>query len=329
MGEIQKRPFILFSEGGTVFEADRNFSAFAERSVFWGHTRYIIFGEAAAQEDIRKYLDFFIRNHENRLNAVAFIAEGRAGEELLKSPGEDLVSKRLASLIENTGDLSVSKKITLIEFVEALNSEYSAAYIPCLRIIENSEASGDTDADTDIALNGYAVFKGTRLQGYITGKEARGLNWITGDAESGIIKVKDEDEKNVSLEIVNTKTKITTEIIDGVPNIVIKIRVISNIGELQGTADVFKAEALSALEQQQADVVRGEIDSVLAYARQNNTDIFGFGDKLFHQHPVLWDGIKNQWKELFPKASIQVEIESTISHVYNITKAVRSWEGRQ
>jgi spore germination protein KC len=96
----------------------------------------------------------------------------------------------LTSLFDNAGDVSVSKEVTLVEFVEALSSKYSAAYLPCLRIVEKPEGSGGNKYVQDIVLNGYAVFKGTRLQDYITGKEARGLNWVTGEVKSGIIVVK-------------------------------------------------------------------------------------------------------------------------------------------
>jgi spore germination protein KC len=328
-GGAQKKPIILISKGRTVFDADRNFSAYIEKSLFWGHTQYIVVGESAARDDIRKYLDFFIRNHENRLNAHVAVVQGQSGEELLKSGDEDLVTNKLTSLFDNVGDASVSKEITLVEFIEALGSEYSAAYLPCLKIVEKPEGSGGNDYVQDIVLNGYAVFKGTRLQDFITGKEARGLNWVTGDVKSGIIVVKDKDGKDISLEIISAKTKIKTKLIDGIPNIEIKIKVNSNIGELEGASDVFNAEALSELARQQADIIRDEISSVIEFAKQANTDILGFGDKLYHQHPVQWEGIKEQWSELFPKTIVHIEVKPNISGVYNITKAVRSWEGTQ
>jgi hypothetical protein len=46
------------------------------------------------------------------------------------------------------------------------------------------------------------------------------------------------------------------------PHITIQIEVNANIGVLQGTADVFQEEALSHLEEQQADVIRNEIYGV-------------------------------------------------------------------
>ncbi|NLT13711.1 MAG: Ger(x)C family spore germination protein [Clostridiales bacterium] len=328
-GGAQKKPIILISQGQTVFDADRNFSAYTEKSLFWGHTQYIVVGESAARDDIRKYLDFFIRNHENRLNAHVMVVQEESGEELLKSGDEDLVTNKLKSLVDNVGDMSLSKEITLVEFVEALGSKYSAAYLPCLKIVEKPEGSGGNDYVQDIVLGGYAIFKGTRLQDFITGKEARGLNWVTGDVKSGIIVVKDKDGKDISLEIISAKTKIKTKLIDGIPNIEIKIKVNSNIGELEGASDVFNAEALSELARQQADVIREEISSVVEFAKQNNTDILGFGDKIFHQHPVQWEGIKDKWSELFLKTIVRIEVEPNISGVYNITKAVRSWEGSE
>ncbi len=328
-GGAQKKPIILISEGSTVFNADRNFSTYTERRMFWGHTKYIVVGEAAAREDIRKYLDFFVRNHENRLNAHVAVVQGQTGEELLKSGEEELVTKKLTSLFDNAEETSLSKEIKLIEFVEALNSKFSAAYLPCLRIVEKPEGSGGNDFVQDIVLDGYAVFKGTRLQDYITGKKARGLNWITGEVKSGVIEVKDKEDKKISLEIMSAKPKIKTKLIDGIPNVEIKLKVMSNIGELEGTADVFKEAALADLARQQADIIRDEINSVIEFAKQNNTDILGFGDKLFHQHPVQWEGIKNQWSELFPKTIIHLDVKTNISGVYNITKAVRSWEGSQ
>jgi spore germination protein KC len=328
-GGAQKRPIILISQGSTVFDAERSFSAYTEKSLFWGHAQYIVVGESAAREDIRKYLDFFIRNHENRLNAHVAVVQDQSAEELMKSGDEDLVTNKLRSLFDNAGDTSRSKEITLLEFVEALNSKYSAAYVPCLKIVEKPEGSGGSDYVQDTVLNGYAVFQGTQLKGYITGKEARGLNWVTGDVKSGIIEVKDKEDKKIALEVIKAKSKVSTKITNSIPEIVIKIKVNSNIGELQGTADVFNDAALSELTQQQADIIKDEISGVLEYARQNNLDIFGFGDKLFHQHPVLWESIKDQWSELFPITTVRVEVESNITGVYNITKAVRPWEGAQ
>jgi spore germination protein KC len=92
-GGAQKKPIILISQGQTVFDADRNFSTYSEKRLFWGHTQYNVVGESAARDDIRKFLDFFVRNHENRLKAHVAVVQGQSGEEVLKSGVEDLVTE--------------------------------------------------------------------------------------------------------------------------------------------------------------------------------------------------------------------------------------------
>jgi spore germination protein KC len=328
-GGSQKEPLVLVSEGKTVFAADRNFNTFSTNEIFWGHAEYLLVGDVAAREDIRKYLDFFIRNHQNRMNAHIAVVQYHSAEELIKASGDEPVYEKIASLYENAQDVSISEKITLTEFIELLGSRYSAAYLPCFGITSNqSETKGGSDKK-NIFLNGYAVFSGTRLKGYLTGKMARGFNWIHNNVHSCVVVVKDPKGKDISLEVIKAKTKIRTKMKDGVPHIQIHIKIISNIGELEGSSDVFHEKDFRVLARQQSDIVREEIGSVLEYARINNVDLFGFGDKLYHQHPIIWEGVKEKWSTLFPRAVVTVNIESFMNSVYNISKPIRYWEGEQ
>lgn len=325
-GEAQKKVLRLHAEGKTIFDADRNFASYAERDIFWGHTKYIILGESAAKEDVLKYLDFFIRNHENRLNTTVAVARNSSADELIELPSSDVAHRDIAGLFNNTGKLSVSREILLSEFIEALNSKYSSAYLPCISLIKNTEALGSHAGKNHLSLDGFAVFKGKTLLDFITDKKARGLNWISGDIKSTIIVVKDKKEKNVSLEVIGQHVKVKTSIKDGMPDISVKVSVTSNVGELEGQTDVLNKESLLQLEKQQNDMVKEEIESVIAFAKENSVDIFGFGDRIFHQHPVKWEGIKENWNNIFPQISVKVEVESKISRVYNIGKPIRSWE---
>lgn len=325
-GETQKKATRYHAEGKTVFDADRNFSVYTDKDLFWGHTKYIILGEGAARQDVLKYLDFFIRNHENRLNVNVAVALNSNAGDMLELPGKEVTHKDLAGLYENAGKLGISKEILLSEFIETLNSKYSSAYLPCISIEKDTEEEGSHQNKEHLSLDGFAVFKGKKLLDFITHEKARGLNWIKGDIETTIIVVKDEKENNVSLEVIGQDVKVKTIIKDGIPYIKVKVLVNSNIGELEGQTDVFKKESLLQLEKQQNDIIKSEMESVIAFAKENNVDIFGFGDKIFHQHPVKWERIKDNWNEIFPEVKIEVEVESKISRVYNIQQPIRHWE---
>jgi spore germination protein KC len=116
---------------------------------------------------------------------------------------------------------------------------------------------------------------------------------------------------------------------DDIPNITVKIKTSSNIGEMQGQLDVMDKKFLSQLEKQQAEEIRAEVESAVSFSKQNNTDILGFGDKLFHQHPMKWERIKDNWDKLFPKINVKIEIEAKINRSYNIGKPVRNWEEKE
>lgn len=325
-GETQKKALKLHAEGKTIFDADRNFSLYAERDIFWGHAKYILLGEKAAKEDVLKYLDFFIRNHENRLNTTVAVARNQSASNLLELTGTGVTHKKIASLFDNAGKLSVSREILLSEFIERLNSKYSSAYLPCISLIKNTEEIGSHESEDHLSLDGFAIFKGKKLLDFITDKEARGLNWINGDVKSTIIVVKDKKENNISLEVIGQDVNIKTSIKDDIPSIKVKVSVESNIGELEGQVDVFDKQSLMQLEKQQNDIIKDELESVITFAKENNVDIFGFGDKIFHQHPVKWERIKDNWNEIFPELKIEVEVESKISRVYNIQQPIRYWE---
>jgi len=329
--QTSERKTFLFSEGKTVFDANRNFLNYAEKDIFWGHTEYIFLGETAARDDVLKYLDFFIRNHENRLDTSIAVVKGTTASELFKGFGTELVHERMSNLYENVGGLSESKEIQLSEFIEKLNSKYSCAYIPYVYIFKKAESMeiGDIEKEIDIVLDGFAIFRGSKLVDFLKGKKARGLNWITGDVKSGIIDVIDSKGNNIALEIIESDVIIKTKVIGETPYIDVKVRVNSNIGELSGKLDIFNKDSITKLEIQQSEIVKNEVESVVKFAKQNDVDILGFGDKIFHQHPVKWEAIKDNWEEVFPEVSVNVEVESKISRVYNIGKPIRYWEEKE
>ena len=57
---------------------------------------------------------------------------------------------------------------------------------------------------------------------------------------------------------------------------------------------------------------------MLLKSPERNTDIFGLGDAIYHQHPGKWKDIEDKWEELFPKMKINVNVESKINRTYDI-----------
>lgn len=340
------------SEGRTVFEADRVLTSFSQRDIHWGQNEYIVLGENAARDDALKYLDFYIRNYETRLNVSVAVVKNEEGEDLIVelSKGKIAVSDQLSKIFSNDGALSLSRDITLLEFAQNLNSKYTSAILPVVEIVQDpgsevgetsgKESGGEQNSSESnseqveenggeqkiLSLNGYAVFKNTKLIGFIENEKARGLNWITDNIRSTVIVVKDDKGEKVSLDVIKSKADVKTKINDDVPSVSIRLRMRSNIGEMYGRSDIFNTKGLSLLEAQQSEIIKKEIESVIAFAQENNTDIFGFGETIHRNNPIKWEKIKGSWNEIFPEMEIEVEVESRIARTYAISIPIRDWE---
>jgi spore germination protein KC len=314
---------IFVVEGKTIFDVSRNHRVTLGQKLFGGHIRYILIGEAAAREGITRYIDHFVRDHEIRFNIMVFIVHGNTAEDFIKRVDSDNASvvNQLKNLSDNAYAQSISGKIDLAEISALLDSKSSAPAIPSVTLNFISPKSTHINAPPAVKLEGYGVLKDAKLVDFITDKQARGFNWIKEKVGSAIIVTEDEKLGNIGLEVMKTKTKIKSQVEDDEVSVTIKLDISSNIGDLSKPIDVFNENTLSYLEDWQSQIIKAEVLSAISFAKENNTDIFGIGDKIYHQHPLKWNKIKKEWNSIFPKLDITVEVQSKIRRVYDMREA--------
>lgn len=327
-GGTKKELHIFTSQGRSVFEALRKLRLFGHKKIFLGHVGFIIIGEAAAQNNVQKDLDLLARDHELRLNSKVFVVKGNTAKEVIEaSDGNDeFLSKYLENLQDNAGGLSQSGEIELIKLLQALDRKDAAPYIPYITVRDNASYPGLYSKNMDIYLEGYAVFKGTSLYGYIKDSESRGFNWIKNKIESGAIVVRTKQGNIVTLEIIKSKARITPVIDNENIRISLKLQMYSDVAEIEATEDIFNEPALSYLEAKQSEIIKSEMQSIVAYSQKANIDFLEISSAVQHKYPVKWKSIKAKWKEIFPKLAINIDVESKISRTYNIEEPARTGE---
>lgn len=316
-------PKVLFSEGKTVFDAVRIMNIYSDKRLFLGRLRQILIGENTAKTGVRNILDFFARNNETRLDINIFVTDNYTAEELIKvstvAAEKTFIGSKLDTLVKNHWATSMSTIIKLNEFIAMLDSKTTAPYLPSINT--QSEVERVTDKFIDkIQLSGIFVFKDDKLLYRLDGIEARAFNFIKGEARSGIIIVKDHTGQYVSLEIVEAESKIKTYIENEIPRVVVNIEMSSNIVEQWSTENIYTEQELNYLKAQQEETIRKEAVNVIKKAQSMNTDIFGFGEKICHQHPRKWRKIENKWDTIFPDLDVKVNVKSKINRTYTIEK---------
>lgn len=326
----QQGSFVVSAQGKTILEAIGYLYSISEKTPIMGHVEYIIIGEEAAKKGILEDLDLFFRYYEVRLNLNVIVVKNGTAQQVIGELGaeEGFIGDKIKSLFNDKWALSISDEIQLIDIMDMLNNRYASTYIPCIYLVntKHQDTSGDRKGPK-MRLDGYAIFKGTRLTGYINGRTARGFNWVRGKVVSGIWPVKDEQGKDIALEVINAKSKINPKFSDGKLKVFVEIKVSTNIAEIQGTQDIFKSSVIDGLKRQQEKIIRDDINKALSFAKENNADIFPFSDAILHKYPVKWESIKDDWDNIFPELEIHVNVKSLINRTYDIREPIRDKAG--
>lgn len=323
----QKQSEILHSEGETGFEAVRNFWSFTEKRPFFGHLEYLLIGEEAAREGLLKYMDFFTRDPEVRLNLNVFIVKGSEASEVIRQGNtrDKFVFDRLEGIKRHHWGLSMITEVDLMEVMYILDAEFLSLYVPCVKLVKKTESTGGMDEGMDLALEGFAVFKGDRLAGYLEREMARGLNFLKNNVKSGVINVQWEDGDMVALEIISTNRKIKPYMENDELYMDVNIKMNCNIAEIQSKTSIFDDESIEYLQTRLEEVIKNEVKKVVDLAQEMKLDFFGAADAFLHKYPCKWEDIyEKNWSDIFSDIKFNITVDSHVSRTYDIKQPIGS-----
>lgn len=325
-GSGSERAFWLVSSTGyTPFDATRSFAAQSSRRLFWAHNRWMVIGEEAAREGIQDLLDFFVRDGETRRTVRLAVFKGGKASDFLQTEleMERLSSEAYIGIVQNSRiGLSTAVDIDIHHFLLSLAGEGIEPVAIRAEII-------DRPPDVDIRgqmersvissaprITGAAVFKGPKLVGWLDKPETRGYNWVVGEAKSSIIVIKrpEDENKYIGIELIRAGSNITAEMVGGRPTITIAIEAEGVVGDIEDMLLVTDSvAAVTSMERRMATVIANEVYSALEKARELGSDIFGFGQAFYRQHPKEWRHLKENWNDQgFQELEVKVEVKSSI-----------------
>ena len=91
----------IISSGDTVSSAVQEAIHKVPREIYFSHNQVIIFGRNIAKDGLQKYIDFFLREQQSRLNIWILVAKDRADATLDITPQlENMPALDIADLVE-------------------------------------------------------------------------------------------------------------------------------------------------------------------------------------------------------------------------------------
>lgn len=297
----------LSGTGDTVFSTLREMTDESNRKLFFPHNQIIIFSRAIAKKGIQKYIDFFTRDPETRVNALVLISKGNASDILnVKSEMEKIPANNIAKLITAYSDAtSQTNPEPLRALIPGLMSKTTASTVPFIKISEN-------DNKKIVMISDTAVFKIDKLVGSLNKTEGRGLMWVLGKVKSGIIVVSDSNKDKVCIEIIRASSKMMP--ILNKKRITIKVNIFEegNLGEQQGPKNLSKLKNVALLQRKIAAAIRNEVMESVKKSKKLDADVFGFGEAVHKKYPKQWKSLEENWDKTFKTIQVKVTVEAKL-----------------
>ncbi|NBI05964.1 Ger(x)C family spore germination protein [Senegalia massiliensis] len=308
-------------KGKTVFEALRKLTRDVPRKVYLGHLMILMIGEELAKEGIIDVLDFFSRDHELRTDFYIVVTKDSMATDVLnvltaieKIPAEKLYDSlemaekswgnvravqldQLISDLINTGKDAILTGVSLIGQKQDNNSMENVNEVKPKNIIRSED---------------IAVFNGDKLVGWLTQNESRGYNAIVDNLKNTVITIPCNEKNNLAVELLKSKSKMKSEIKQGIPNITVKIDLEVNIADVGCNIDIKKTDNIKELEKNLENQVESYMNLSIKKAKKLKSDIFGFGLELHRKHPKEFKELRDNWEDEFSHLDINIKVKSKI-----------------
>lgn len=319
-GEMRAPVTIYQQKGPSLFEAIRKLTIDTPRRSYFAHLQMLIIGEELARKKgISEILDLFSRHREIRTDFYIAVSRGVKAEDILKilTPIEKIPGNRMLISIEMSQKLWADTiGVHLDELINKLINEGKNPALTGIRIKGNLRKSQDRGNVERIApyglmsFSGVAVFRKDKLIGWLEEEEGRAFNLVQGKVQSTVDHVMCPKSGDMSIELTRTKRKIKGIVENGKPRVEVRINAEGNIGEVACPLDLTKPETIYDLERITNQTIEREITRVLKKVQKNfKSDIFGFGDAIYREHPKAWKQLKNNWDEEFAQLPVRITVD--------------------
>ncbi|MCM0646905.1 Ger(x)C family spore germination protein [Clostridium swellfunianum] len=321
-GGIELVPVVLAGKGKSIFEAIRKCAVLYGRKLYWSHLQSIILNESIAEENVFKALDFFYRDAEVRQDNILFISSGSSAEEMVRLES-DLQSERYFTLryaVKTERFTGTFPRVDLMDFFSESLEESFEPILPIVRVTHDMDKNG-------IKIEGAAVIRNHKKIGELSPYETLMVLIVKNKIENPLLIIPINDSKNVidnkvvTMEVFNSKTKIRSNTDDKNVSISLSIEMDASIAEMNYSMNYLDEDSIKELQNLLQSDIEQRISKTIKSVQQNySSDIFGFGKQIEIDNSKAWNSIKDNWDEKFKEVPVSIEVIANIRSTGKVTK---------
>ncbi|MFD0679502.1 MULTISPECIES: Ger(x)C family spore germination protein [unclassified Paenibacillus] len=319
-GTSGDKSYYIDSEVGRTYrEAQMKLQKRMSRRMYLAHRRTILIGEEMAKRGIRDLFDATPRSPENRMSTYMLVTKGTAYEMLQATPRfERFPSEAIRELAKYRafGDMNM-KDIAL--GLSSQGGDPVAVYVA----VKESQKGEKTSKE--IELKGYVQFRGDKMIGTFENETAQGFSWLHNSNTIESVTLMVAEEHLMTLNVYNTKTKITVNINNGNIEYLIKTMAKARLSEDRSFYDLSQMNKMIEVENTLSAYIKKSMQALIDKSIKTNTDPALLGTYIWRAYPDQWKKtFKEQWPDAMKHAHFSIQVESDITNtglIYeNVTK---------
>ncbi len=305
-------------EGETIGMAMNSISVITGQIPLFSQARILILSFSAATEKLSEILDFFRREYTTRADILFAVAKNSAAEVVSADFGQNISAGNiLQAAVMSYKHTGRNTYTPLYRFLNSIMGDTDSSYCPVIDIKDNAYKKGK-----EVELTGTAVFGKDKSAIIISPELTLGLMLITNEIRNGDITVK-TDKGTATIEIIDSKTRIKTEIDDKKANFTLKLTVRCDIPEFQ--AEHFRGlsksdtEIIAQASAQKISVILTDTLNEVFY--KQNYDAFSIGRRINLKDHSFYNELINNNIKLSDAVTFDIETEVEIRRIGKIILA--------
>ena len=302
-----------------IFEGIRRLTTMTPRRLYFSHIQVLVLGEQVAREGTKEVLDLLFRDHEVRPDFYVILAKDTSALHILSmlDPLEKIPATKLYKSLE-TGEKAWGSVISiqLDEFITQLLSEGSEPVLVGVTVKgkvhtgSNGNNPQQESVSTLLKYEDIGVFKEDKLQGWFNEKESIGFSYITDRLDSTVEAIPCDKNSKLIIEIIHSKSTLDGRVVNGKPQVEVKIKAEGNVGEVACAIDLAKSQTIYKLEREVEKRIKEKIQNVITKAqKQFHSDAFGFGQVIYQNDPKGWEKVRHDWNEAFVDLKVKINVD--------------------
>ena len=283
--------------GETVSEAMESLKNSTGLYPFYSQNKVIVFGSSLAKNGLKNSIDFFTRYYENRPSVKLRVAKNTASE-IFKSKVDDkeIKASEIRDLVDENSDTNILK------FEENIRSSISDSILMMLEKDENG-----------VVCNKAMILKNDKIIDNLDVSETIGAKILRNSPKIGIYTFSYENKK-ISCNLENSKSKIKVSIKDNIPEFAFDIKVDSNLFESEQGDD--QISYIDKVRAKLNENLKELCEKVISKTVSQGCDLFNLGKILRNKFPKYFKYIEPQWKDkILPKISYNLNVEAKITMI--------------